>query len=221
MTLSPLLTALLVLPPLLIAVILHEIAHGLAAERLGDPTARVLGRISLNPIVHIDPVLTILVPGLLLFFNSPFVFGGAKPVPVNPVYFKNPRRDMLWVALAGPVMNIFIACISIIVFVLIRDITVNGLVFSFLKLLFLAWSSHSVAINIVLAVFNLIPIPPLDGGRIAVGLLPLSLAKVMMRIEPMGIFLVLILLYTGAFEVILSPVLLLLEELGKRGLLLF
>lgn len=191
------------IPPLLFSVILHEIAHGRVAEHFGDLTARRLGRITLNPIKHIDPVMTVIFPGLLIFFNSPIIFGGAKPVPVNPLNFRNPRRDMAYVALAGPATNLVLAILCYL-----------GLnLFAFLDSLlpvpqiFYLWLAFGVLINMVLAVFNLLPVPPLDGGRIAVGFLPLSLAKSWARLEPFGLLIVMVLLFSGVLDKVLGPVL--------------
>lgn len=181
-------------PPLLIAVMLHEVAHGYVAGRLGDPTARQLGRITLNPLRHVDLYMTIIIPALLIFAHSPFVFGGAKPIPVNPFNFRNPRRGMAWVAIAGPLTNFLLAGISYLLLVLAGRF-IHGEDISAAGWLLLAWLSISVTINIVLGVFNLFPIPPLDGGRIAVGFLPVSLAKPLSRLEPYGILIVIGLLF--------------------------
>ena len=197
----------LTVPPLLVAVILHEIAHGAMANYLGDPTAKQLGRISLNPIVHVDPVLTILLPALLVFAGSPVVFGGAKPVPVNPMYFENPRRGMVWVALAGPLVNFALALLAFGFLKILVLVDPDG---GFLKLsigaLIVNWVVYSILINLVLGIFNLIPVPPLDGGRIAVGLLPTPWAIRLARLEPYGIFIVFGLLWLGFFDTVLSPI---------------
>ena len=161
--------------PVLLAITLHEAAHAYAAYKLGDDTAARLGRVSFNPIKHIDAFGTILLPALLLFLRAPFLFGWAKPVPVMFGRLGNPRRDMVLVAAAGPAINIVLAAVS-------------ALLFRFLWLLpgdVQAWSSqmltNSVILNLVLAVFNMLPLPPLDGGRIAVGLLPDVLAARALR----------------------------------------
>lgn len=189
----------------MIAVILHEIAHAWVADKLGDPTSRLLGRISLNPIVHIDPVMTILVPGFLILTGSPFIFGGAKPVPVNPLCFADPRRGMAMVALAGPLTNFTLAAIFAPLAKMVAasptmffgDMVVTKLVVSFLI--------SSVLINIVLGVFNLIPIPPLDGGRIVVGYLPDEIAEPYARIEPYGFLILIVMLSSGIIDRILGP----------------
>ncbi|MCB0323468.1 MAG: site-2 protease family protein [Bdellovibrionales bacterium] len=193
-------------PPLLVAVILHEIAHGWAAEKLGDPTARSLGRITVNPLRHADPFLTLLLPGMLILAGSPVIFGGAKPVPVNPLYFKNPRRDMAYVALAGPVTNFVLAAIC---YILLQSLT-NSIVAFFVPPLILGllalWLVHGVLINLVLGLFNLLPVPPLDGGRIAVGFLPIRAARAWARLEPFGLLIVIALLFSGVIEATLGPI---------------
>ena len=167
--------------PVLVAITFHEAAHGLAAHLLGDDTAWRLGRVSFNPLKHIDPVGTILLPGILLLVRSPFLFGYAKPVPVNFRALRNPRRDMVLVAAAGPAMNIALAVVAALLFHLVGYLppTVAPWVTENLK--------NGLIINVVLAVFNLFPIPPLDGGRILVGIFPKAMAAPVARLEPYGI----------------------------------
>jgi Zn-dependent protease len=202
---SSLVEYIILLPPLLLAVILHEVAHGLAAEKLGDPTARRLGRISLNPIKHIDPFMTIILPTILKLIGAP-IFAGAKPVPVNPLYFKKPLRGMAYVALAGPAINAAIAFICFCLLQIIRMVRDQNpysylLIGNILEL----WMIFGVSINIMLGGFNLLPIPPLDGGRILVGFLPKPLARIYSQIEPHGMLIVFALLYSGMLNKILLP----------------
>ena len=204
-------------PPLLIAIILHEVAHGVAAERLGDPTARSLGRISLNPIRHIDPFMTIILPVMLKLAGAP-IFAGAKPVPVNPRYFKRPRRGMAYVAVAGPITNFILATISYVLLHATRfaaaQMDPSGTAFAAVTMLE-AWFTFGVMINLLLGGFNLLPIPPLDGGRIAVGFLPLKLAYAWSKIEPYGILIVFALLYSRTLDKVLDPLLKLTEALVR------
>lgn len=195
------------IPPLLVAVVIHEMAHGWAADKLGDPTARSLGRITFNPIKHIDPMMTIFFPAFLFFIGSPFIFGGAKPVPVNPRNLKNPRRDMAWVALAGPVSNFILAAIIIALSKIYLALapSLSAVISPWILILGVLWLSQGFLINIVLGVFNLFPVPPLDGGRIAVGLLPLPAAKAVASLERYGIMIVFALLMTGVMDKYLSP----------------
>jgi Zn-dependent protease len=166
--------------PLVIAITFHEAAHGFVAHRLGDSTAWERGRVTFNPLKHIDPFGTLILPAMLLFSHSPFLFGYAKPVPVNFSALRNPRIDMVWVALAGPGTNIFLALLAALGFHVLDYLPPNAgqWVFDNLK--------NALVINVVLAVFNMLPIPPLDGGRVAVGLLPKALAVPLSRLEPWG-----------------------------------
>ncbi|GBD26493.1 Putative zinc metalloprotease Rip2 [bacterium HR30] len=197
--------------PVLLAVILHEVAHGYVAYLLGDPTAKQAGRITLNPVPHIDPFGTLALPLLLIVMQSPFLFGYARPVPVDFARLRHPRRDMVLVAAAGPVTNLLLAT-------------------AFALLLPLVWIPHlppaqqpllaeiafrGVLINVALAVFNLLPVPPLDGGRVLAGLVPPPLASLLARIEPFGMFIVVALVATNAASVVMRPVI-----RGLLGLLL-
>lgn len=185
--------------PVLVAVILHELAHGYSAYLLGDPTAARMGRLTLNPIAHIDLFGTLLLPFLLIITGAPFLFGYAKPVPVDFTNLRNPRRDMVRVAAAGPIMNLILAGLSAFAlkFLLSLQLISDGLVARNLL--------NSVLINVVLAVFNLFPLPPLDGGRVATGLLPRQPALALARLEPYGMLIVILLLITGILGDILQP----------------
>jgi Zn-dependent protease len=174
--------------PVILAITLHEAAHAFVARFLGDDTASQLGRVSLNPFKHIDPVGTILLPGLLLLARSPFVFGYAKPVPVKFAALRNQRRDMVWVAAAGPAMNIALATIAALGFHLVGFLPADSARWVTENL------KNAVIINVVLAIFNLFPLPPPDGGRIAVGLLPDALAIPLARLERYGMLILIALL---------------------------
>ncbi|MGE0743600.1 MAG: site-2 protease family protein [Rhodospirillales bacterium] len=169
--------------PAILAITLHEASHGFVALRFGDDTAYRLGRVTFNPFRHIDLWGTIIIPTVLLL-TSPFVFGWAKPVPVDFRRLRNPRRDMVWVAAAGPGINLALAVVSalLIHLALVTPGTVGDWMFHNLR--------NSIVINLILAVFNMLPVPPLDGGRVAVGLLPRSLAWPLARLEPYGLFIV-------------------------------
>ncbi len=175
--------------PVLIAITFHEAAHGWAAWKLGDPTAKMMGRVTFNPIKHVDPVGTLVIPGMLLAMSAPFLFGYAKPVPVDFRRLGHPRRDMVLVAAAGPGINIVLACASAL---LINILPVFPGDF---QQWFASMLEKSILINLVLAAFNMIPIPPLDGGRIAVGLLPEELARPLAGMERYGFFIVLGLIF--------------------------
>jgi Zn-dependent protease len=169
--------------PVLVAITFHEAAHGWVAWKLGDATAYERGRVTFNPLRHVDPVGTVLLPAMLLLVRAPFLFGWAKPVPVNFNRLGNPRRDMILVALAGPGINLALALVSALLWRLAFDVP-GG---------FGEWLARmlqaSVIINVILAVFNMIPLPPLDGGRVAVGLLPAPLAAPLARLERVGFLL--------------------------------
>jgi Zn-dependent protease len=195
--------------PVLIAIVFHELSHGLVANKLGDPTAKMMGRLTLNPIAHIDPFGTILMPLMLLIFtNGQFVFGYAKPVPINPMNFRNPRRDMAISAAAGPVTNILLAIVSLIIlkfiFVPLSLVLPESVGASVMTPLIMIVQA-SVVMNVGLASFNMIPIPPLDGGRVLTGLLPYKQAASFSKIEPFGFIIVLVLIATGIANIFVVP----------------
>jgi Zn-dependent protease len=177
--------------PVLFAITLHEAAHGYVARYFGDPTAEVMGRISLNPMRHIDWMGTIVMPALLYFATSgAFVLGYAKPVPVNFNRLRHPKRDMIWVALAGPASNFIQAILWALFLVVLAALDVN-------ERFFIEMAKAGVSWNLVMWAFNLFPLPPLDGGRILVGLLPWKQAALLSRVEPWGFFIVMGLVVAG------------------------
>jgi len=191
---------LLIAPPILLALTVHECAHAWVANRMGDPTAKMLGRITLNPLKHLDPVGT-----LALFLSG--MFGWARPVPVNPRYFKNISKGMMWVALAGPLSNIGLAIIFSIfhkIFLMLGPSVLAGAPMVFKPLYIMI--EYSILINISLAVFNMIPVPPLDGSKVLCHLLPPDKAFAFSKIEPYGFYILILLIMSGATERVISPV---------------
>jgi Zn-dependent protease len=204
---------------ILFAITIHESAHGWAAYKLGDPTAHIMGRITLNPVPHIDPIGTVLMPAILIIMGAP-PFGWAKPVPVNPANLKNPKRDNMLISAAGPAANLLAAFVSLIAIVLLKAIDPNTSYFirSFLMgrgslqggfhpleglalILF-----YAVFLNVLLAVFNLIPIPPLDGSGIVTGFLSDEASRMYDKIRPFGFIIILGLLYLGLLNLIIRPI---------------
>ena len=179
---------------LVASIVFHEVAHGYAAYRLGDPTAKASNRLTLNPLAHIDPMGSILLPLFLVLTNSPVLFGWAKPVPFNPGYFRNVKKGMMIVGAAGPAANLALAAVAAVVF---RLFTPSGIVGFFLV--------NVCVINVILALFNLIPIPPLDGSRIAIGFMPTDLARSYLKLERFGFLIIFGLLWIGALDNVIWP----------------
>ena len=197
----------------LFAISIHESAHAWMADRCGDPTARLQGRISLNPVAHIDPIGTIIFPILLALMRAP-VFGWAKPVMVNPYNFRDPRRDNMKVAAAGPISNLLTAFVAIVVFIILKRIGVISLPLSGVigYLLY-----YLININIFLAIFNLIPVPPLDGSGIIEGLLKGEALRMYQQIRPYGFIILLLLLYLNVLHMIARPILSVVERILVLG----
>jgi len=189
---------LLSIPVFLLALTFHEVAHGYVARRLGDPTAEEMGRLSLNPAKHISIFGTILFPLMLYLAHSPVIFGWAKPVPVDARYFRNPLRGMMWVGMAGPMANFILALAGALVFRLLKGLVAGQSVVLDLTVMF-------IFINLILGLFNLIPIPPLDGSRIVTGLLPKRLAVEYLKVERYGFLILVFLLYIGVFRDFIFP----------------
>ncbi|MFP5463295.1 MAG: site-2 protease family protein [Gammaproteobacteria bacterium] len=196
--------------PVLFAITVHEVAHGYVARRLGDRTAQMLGRLTLNPLKHIDPVGTVLVPLIMLLLPGGFLFGWAKPVPVDYRNLGNPKRDMAIVAAAGPLSNLVMA-IGWVLLLRLSVAFLNTLPWAAQPLFFMAQAG--IAINLILMVLNLVPVPPLDGGRVLTGMLPNRQAARFAALEPYGLMIVLALLMTGVLGRLLQPAIGLLNEI--------
>ena len=201
MELSPIPYFTISIIPVLLAITVHEAAHGYAAKHFGDKTAYYLGRITLNPIKHIDPLGTVVIPGMLLLLSAPFLFGWAKPVPVNFSNLNNPKKDMMWVALAGPASNLVMAIIWAIILGLFKSSGTSHALFV------IGMAQVGIMINLVLMLLNLLPIPPLDGGRMAVSLLPSPWSYKLASIERYGMFILIFLIVSGLLSAILLPLL--------------
>lgn len=186
-------------PPLLLAITLHEFAHGWVADKLGDPTPRFMGRLTLNPLKHLDLM------GTLAFILTNMI-GWAKPVPVNPRNFKDPYKAMLWVALAGPLTNVFLASASAILLKILLLFSLSNSLSAVLWIPLLHMLRFSVQINVGLAIFNLIPLPPLDGGRILAGILPKDKALIFSRLEPYGPLILILLIFSNVLNYTLIPI---------------
>jgi len=186
--------------PVIFAITVHEVAHGWVANKLGDGTAKMLGRLTLNPIKHIDPIGTIVVPIAMVLMTG-FAFGWAKPVPVNTQNFRQPRRDMAIVAVAGPLANVVMAIMWVFFLklaALVSDVNIaKGLI---------AMGNAGIIINLVLFIFNLFPIPPLDGSKVLAGIVPPPVSDILDKIEPYGFFIVMGLLYFGVLNTIMNPI---------------
>ena len=195
--------------PVIFAITVHEVAHGWVASKLGDQTARLMGRLTLNPFKHIDPVGTILVPIVMLIF-TPFLLGWAKPVPVDWRNLRKPRHDMAWVAVAGPAANLLMLIFWTL---LLKVMLLSGVAEQNFALPFVAMSMAGIFINITLMVLNLIPIPPLDGSRIVSALLPARLSIIYNRLEAYGMMIVLLLMFTGILSDLFMPVVFRLQRL--------
>ena len=194
--------------PVLIAITFHEVAHGYVASRFGDNTAKSMGRLTLNPIAHIDLFGTIIIPILLFISTSgQFTFGYAKPVPINPFNLRNPKKDMIYVSAAGPAANVLIAFLSGLLLVVLTwlETIMPPAVVSKIFLPFASMLRYGIIMNVYLAAFNLIPIVPLDGGRILAGFLPREIEIQFSRLEPYGIFIVLLLIFLGATRYFVVP----------------
>lgn len=189
--------------PILFAITVHEVAHGWVAKRFGDPTAQRMGRLTLNPLKHIDPVGTVLIPALLLILHAGFLFGWARPVPVTWENLRHPKRDMVFVAAAGPAANLLMAFFWGAV---ARLATVLPPPADWAAVPLTLMGEIGISINVLLMVFNLLPLPPLDGGRVAVGLLPGPLSWQLSRVEPYGFFILLGLMAVGALWFVIQPV---------------
>ena len=211
--------AVLSVPALMIAVILHEVAHGWVAEKMGDPTARYAGRLTLNPIPHIDPFGTILLPAMFIILGSPVIFGWAKPVPINPMNFHDLRRGTFFVSIAGVVMNISLALLGGFLYHILKPAVQVSSPFVVESILFplLVFFEKLVLINLVLALFNIVPIPPLDGSKALMSFLSFKYWEIFYRYEMYGFLIIAVLLFTGILQSIIYPPLVFLYNLILLG----
>ncbi len=211
--------AILSIPALMVAVILHEVAHGWVAYRWGDPTAKLAGRLTLNPIPHIDPIGTILLPAMFIILGSPIIFGWAKPVPINPMNFRDLRKGTFFTSIAGVVMNLSLAVIFGALYRIIYNLSdvVDPFVAQSVMYPLLVFCAKSVLINLILAIFNIIPIPPLDGSKALMSFLSFKYWEIFYRYEVYGFFVITILLFTGVLGRIIYPPLVFLYHLILGG----
>lgn len=211
--------AVLSIPALMIAVILHEVAHGWVAYRMGDPTAKLAGRLTLNPIPHIDPFGTIILPAMFIILGSPVIFGWAKPVPINPLNFRDLRRGTFLTSIAGVVMNLTLAVLFGAAYRILYNLSdvVDPFITNTIIYPLLIFSAKSVLINLILALFNIIPIPPLDGSKAVMSFLSFKYWEIFYKYEIYGFFVITILLFTGVLGRIIYPPLIFLYNLILGG----
>ncbi len=211
--------AILSIPALMVAVILHEVAHGWVAYRWGDPTAKLAGRLTLNPIPHIDPIGTILLPAMFIILGSPIIFGWAKPVPINSMNFRDLRKGTFFTSIAGVVMNLSLAVIFGALYRIIYNLSdvVDPFIAQSVMYPLLVFCAKSVLINLILAIFNIIPIPPLDGSKALMSFLSFKYWEIFYRYEVYGFFVITILLFTGVLGRIIYPPLVFLYHLILGG----
>lgn len=211
--------AILSIPALMIAVILHEVAHGWVANKMGDPTAKLAGRLTLNPIPHIDPVGTILLPAIFILLNSPIIFGWAKPVPINPLNFYDLRKGTFFTSIAGVVTNLFLAMFFGTLYRFLYQISdmADPLIAKSILYPLIIFCAKSVLINLILALFNIIPIPPLDGSKAVMSFLSFKYWELFYRYEVYGFLVITVLLFTGVLQRIIYPPLVFLYHLILGG----